>query len=503
MLFLRSLISSALVAATGLICTQPFDAFAAGNAPQPNICTRACWGARAASGITYMGALTRAIVHHTAGSEFNTSGLEASKANVRAVQNLHMSNGWGDIGYHFLVDKFGNIFEGRFNSMGALPRGAHDGTNTNSFGFNVMGYFHPSVNNVPTAAMMNSLYAVIAWRMPNGWSPYGSPGVYGPLGNSVGYLDAHRRVNATACPGDHVYNPYMGSNVNAGVIRAEVFARINVITLNSAPDVVSWGQGRMDVVVRGSNNNVYHRTYINGAWQGWANLGAQCNGSPSICSMWPGRLDVFMRGYDNNLWHNAGNGAGTWWGWENLGDTLTASPDCVSRGDGKIDVVFRGSNNDVWHRWMNGWAWVGYNNQGLDANGDPTICAMPDGRLDIFARGFDNNLWHNAGPGNNTWWGWENLGDFLSSNPDAVSRGLGKVDVAFRGSSDDVWHRWMDGYAWSGYNNQGLEAASDPTICAMPDGRLDMYATGYDGCLWHNAGPGNNTWWGWENLGKP
>ena len=275
------------------------------------------------------------------------------------------------------------------------------------------------------------------------------------------------------------------------------------LVLNSAPDVVSWGQGRMDVVVRGSNNNVYHRTYVNGAWQGWADLGAQCNGSPSICSMWPGRLDVFMRGFDNNLWHNAGNGAGTWYGWENLGDTLTASPDCVSRGDGKIDVVFRGSNDDIWHRWMSGWAWVGYNNQGLDANGDPTICAMPDGRLDIFTRGYDNNLWHNAGPGNNTWWGWENLGDFLSSNPDAVSRGLGKTDVVFRGSSDDVWHRWMSGYAWAGYNNQGLDAASDPTICAMPDGRLDMYATGYDGCLWHNAGPGNNTWWGWENLGKP
>src|SRR5688572_30214463 len=84
----------------------PSVASAAGSAPQPSICTRACWGASSGS-VSYMSALTRAIVHHTAGSEFNTTGLEASKANVRAIQSMHKNNGWGDIGYHFLIDKFG------------------------------------------------------------------------------------------------------------------------------------------------------------------------------------------------------------------------------------------------------------------------------------------------------------------------------------------------------------------------------------------------------------
>ncbi|MGI8905641.1 MAG: N-acetylmuramoyl-L-alanine amidase [Candidatus Sumerlaeaceae bacterium] len=199
-------------------------AFGAGNAVQPSICARPCWGARAPSGtISQMSSLNRAIVHHTAGNEFNTSGYEASKANVRAIQNLHMdTNGWTDIGYHYLVDKFGYIFEGRSGAQGSLPRGAHDGTNTNSFGFNCMGYFHPTVNNVPTAAMLDSLYNVIAWRMPGGWQPYGSPGTYGPLGNSVGYVDSHRRVKATACPGDNIHNPYIGNDVNSGTIRAEI-----------------------------------------------------------------------------------------------------------------------------------------------------------------------------------------------------------------------------------------------------------------------------------------
>jgi uncharacterized protein with LGFP repeats len=220
----RFQLAAGLLAFSGSLL-PPVSSQAAGHAPDPGICIRSCWGARAASA-SGMSALTRAIVHHTAGNEFNTSGFEASKANVRAVQNAHIANGWGDIGYHFLVDKFGNIFEGRINSIPGLPRGAHDGTNTNSFGFNLMGYFHPGVNNIPTPAMLGRLYDVIAWRMPANWLPYGSPGVYGPLGNAVGFLDGHRRVKATACPGDHVFNPHMGTNMNAGNMRHEVNKRI-------------------------------------------------------------------------------------------------------------------------------------------------------------------------------------------------------------------------------------------------------------------------------------
>src|SRR5687767_9747541 len=141
--------------------------------PQPGICTRPCWGARAPSGITYMSALSRAIIHHTAGSGDWTTNYETAKARVRGIQNYHMdNNGWGDIGYHFLVSAGGHIFEGRHASMGSLPRGAHDGCNANSFGFNVMGYYHTPYNQTFTSAAKNALEAVIAWRMPGSWSPY-------------------------------------------------------------------------------------------------------------------------------------------------------------------------------------------------------------------------------------------------------------------------------------------------------------------------------------------
>ncbi len=172
-----------------------------------------------------MGGLSRAIIHHTAGSGDYSTDLENSKVRMRGVQNLHMANsGWCDIAYHFLVDAAGNLFEGRSGAMTSLPRGTHDAVNNNSFGFTLLGYFHPPYNQNANSTMRNSLYNVIAWRMPSAWSPYGS-GVYGTA--TVGFLDGHRKVKSTACPGDGVHPLYITENYNGGEARNSVNAKKN------------------------------------------------------------------------------------------------------------------------------------------------------------------------------------------------------------------------------------------------------------------------------------
>lgn len=163
-------------------------------------------------------------MHHTAGdADFNTNSIDTSKANVRAIQNLHMdSRGWSDIGYHFLVDKLGNIFEGRSGSMGSLPRGAHDSCNDNSFGFNCMGNFVPG-HNSPTSSQLSRLYDVVAWRMPGGFTGFGGGTYNGNPG--VGYICGHRNVVSTACPGDNLYAK-IGPNLSGGEMRTDVNKRI-------------------------------------------------------------------------------------------------------------------------------------------------------------------------------------------------------------------------------------------------------------------------------------
>lgn len=174
-------------------------------APQPSICNRSCWAARAGSCGTALGTLNRAIIHHTAGPSDYTTNYETGKARMRANQNYHMdSNGWCDIGYHFLVNAAGHIYEGRAGSLsGTALRGAHDGCNANSMGFTALGYYHTPYNHAYTQALQDGLSAVIAWKMPSGWSPHGS-GTY--CGVSVGTLDGHYMVKATACPGTLIIN---------------------------------------------------------------------------------------------------------------------------------------------------------------------------------------------------------------------------------------------------------------------------------------------------------
>ncbi|MGI8966522.1 MAG: hypothetical protein ACR2H1_10610, partial [Limisphaerales bacterium] len=133
----------------------------------------------------------------------------------------------------------------------------------------------------------------------------------------------------------------------------------------SNPAAVSWRSGRIDVVARGGNNNIYHKYYISGSgWLPngyWENLGGTAVGAPAICSWGSGRLDVFVRGTDNGLYHNYySNGA---WqrnsNWENLGGTLTSAPAAVSWGSGRIDVVVRGGGNNIYHKYyISGSGWL-------------------------------------------------------------------------------------------------------------------------------------------------
>ncbi len=224
----------------------------AGQGPQPTICNRACWVARSAPAASQMAALSRAIIHHTASASDYTTDYNTGKAKVRGIQNVHMdANGWSDIGYHFIVSAGGHIYEGRLNSLSSLPRGAHDGSNDNSFGFNIMGNYADfteggGANQIPTTPSLNSLYDVIAWRMPSAWSPYGS-GSYN--GNTVGYLDGHRKVKATACPGNNIYNVHITSNYSGGNARNGVNTRKNGGGTQRARVCDFNGDGSTDIAV--------------------------------------------------------------------------------------------------------------------------------------------------------------------------------------------------------------------------------------------------------------
>ena len=110
---------------------------------QPSIVTRAEWGANESwrSGNPGTTTLSMAFVHHTASGNDYTQA--EAPAIVRAIYYYHTHvMGWYDIGYNFLIDKFGTIYEGRHGSIAGNPIGAQVlGFNDHTMGVALIGTF--------------------------------------------------------------------------------------------------------------------------------------------------------------------------------------------------------------------------------------------------------------------------------------------------------------------------------------------------------------------------
>jgi hypothetical protein len=187
--------------------TGPDLSLQAAQAGRPSIITRRQWGAdpslaeECSNGL--YGITNEAVtVHHTVNSN-NYTKSDADDL-VRGIYAYHTrSNGWCDLGYNFLVDRYGQVFQGRRGSMLRQVWGAHAGdsdVNEQSAGVALIGNF----DTAPlTRAMKRSLVRVTAWRLDGFFrNPTGSGNIAGTRYRRV---MGHRDVKATACPGQYAY----------------------------------------------------------------------------------------------------------------------------------------------------------------------------------------------------------------------------------------------------------------------------------------------------------
>ena len=184
------------------------------KAGAPAILPRSGWNAdekirRAAP--SFAPTLRLALVHHTAGANGYTAAQ--SPAIVRAIQLYHVKgNGWNDIGYNFLVDRFGQVFEGRFGGIDRNVVGAHaEGFNTGSVGVALLGEYS---SLAVTQKARDALAALLAWRLdvahvdPATTLSFVSGGnARFPAGLPVFLrtVSGHRDTGFTDCPGNVLY----------------------------------------------------------------------------------------------------------------------------------------------------------------------------------------------------------------------------------------------------------------------------------------------------------
>jgi hypothetical protein len=181
----------------------------------PLLIDREAWGANEAirrAPPLYASALQFALVHHTAGTNSYTASQSA--AIVRGIEIYHVKgNGWNDIGYNFLVDKYGQIFEGRYGGVDKPVIGAHaEGFNTGSVGVAVLGTY---TSAPPTAAARNALAHLLAWRLdiahvdPKStltWVSGGNARFASGVPVFIRAVSGHRDTGFTACPGAALYS---------------------------------------------------------------------------------------------------------------------------------------------------------------------------------------------------------------------------------------------------------------------------------------------------------
>ena len=180
----------------------------------PAIIPRSAWGANELikrRAPRYADRIGFAVVHHTAGG--NGYSRAQSAAIVRAVQVYHVKgNGWDDVGYNFLVDKYGQVFEGRAGGADRNVIGAHaQGFNTGSSGVAILGSYQGAR---PSAAAEASLAKLIAWRLDVAhvdplstfnWLSSGNPRFPSGVPVFLRAIVGHRDVGFTDCPGSAVY----------------------------------------------------------------------------------------------------------------------------------------------------------------------------------------------------------------------------------------------------------------------------------------------------------
>ncbi|MFQ5569811.1 MAG: N-acetylmuramoyl-L-alanine amidase [Rhodothermales bacterium] len=173
--------------------------------------------------------------HHAAG--FGGVTMEEGLQQVKNIQDFHQNGrGWSDIGYQFVMDQSGRLYQGRpflndsvpFEDGPPLVQGAHvGGHNTGNIGVSVLGCYHPNEGSFcrdqMTPAAFDSLITMFSYLSER----YNVP---------PDNIKGHRDFSSTACPGDNNYSmlPLIRERVRALLITGN--QPLGIATLEATAD---------------------------------------------------------------------------------------------------------------------------------------------------------------------------------------------------------------------------------------------------------------------------
>lgn len=181
------------------------------------------------------GGVKFAVVHHTVNANDYTQAQVPGM--LASIYRFHTATrGWCDIAYNFVIDRFGQIWEGRTGSIdGAVIGGHAQGFNTNSVGVSFLGQHHPGDSPTgvsPTSAQLDAAGKVIGWKLGQNKMP-ATGTVTAPDGSTIQRVVGHRDVGQTSCPGDLLYSKLATIRSTAASVAASTTPTVPPVSTTS------------------------------------------------------------------------------------------------------------------------------------------------------------------------------------------------------------------------------------------------------------------------------
>jgi len=258
--------------------------------------------------------------------------------------------------------------------------------------------------------------------------------------------------------------------------------------------------------VRSYGQEFGYRVALSLDWHAFGSIDGTGTSDPGVGTRPTGELDVVVKGTDDAIYHRWWTQAHGWSAWERFPDLIAnAAPSITTRPNGEVDVAARDTNRQVRvRRWTPQAGWTLWETvPGAPIYSAPAIAARPDGTLDLFFRMGDlKTIGHQTWTPTGGWGGVETLpGLSAISSPAALDGPGGTVEVAVQGSDNTIYAKlWRPSSGWTAWNNMGLAATSAPSLAQRPDGQVDVVARGSNNAVMHRVygpnGPGP-----WTSLG--